>query len=88
MESTIVKSAGMGAMHREGSTTFRVWAPNADKVFVIGDFNEWKEDNFELEHEENGYWSATTEKAKEGQEYKYLIHNGALRLQRNDPYAF
>ncbi|MUH37745.1 1,4-alpha-glucan branching protein [Zobellia amurskyensis] len=88
MENTIIKSAGMGAVLKEGYTTFRVWAPNAEKVFVIGDFNGWEEGDFELEHEENGYWSATTEQAKEGQEYKYLIHNGKLRLQRNDPYAF
>ena len=88
MQNTIVKSSGMGATTSEGLTTFRVWAPNADKVFVIGDFNAWKEDDLELELEENGYWSATTDKAEEGQEYKYLIHNGKLRLQRNDPYAF
>ena len=88
MENTIVKSSGMGAVCEEGMTTFRVWAPHADKVFVIGDFNEWREDDLELEHEANGYWSASTEKAKEGQEYKYVIHNGELRLHRNDPYAF
>ena len=88
MENTIIKSSGMGAIIVEGLTTFRVWAPHADKVYVIGDFNNWKEDDLELEAEENGYWSATTDKAQEGQEYKYLIHNGELRLQRNDPYAF
>ncbi|MGB6151607.1 MAG: alpha-amylase family glycosyl hydrolase [Pricia sp.] len=88
MENTIVKSSGMGAVLEKGLTTFRVWAPHADQVFVIGDFNEWKEDDLELELEENGYWSATTDKAEEGQEYKYLIHNGELRLERNDPYAF
>ena len=88
MENTIVKSSGMGAMLKDGLTTFRVWAPNAEKVFVIGDFNEWQEDDLEMELEENGYWSATTDKAEEGMEYKYLIHNGEMRLQRNDPYAF
>ena len=88
MENTLIKSPGMGATIEEGLTTFRVWAPHADKVFVIGDFNDWKEDDLELEAEENGYWSATTDKAEEGQEYKYFIHNGELRLQRNDPYAF
>jgi len=88
MENTLIKSSGMGATIEEGLTTFRVWAPHADKVFVIGDFNDWTEDDLELEAEENGYWSATTDNAKEGQEYKYLIHNGELRLQKNDPYAF
>ena len=88
MENTILKSSGMGAMLKEGLTTFRVWAPNAEKVFVIGDFNDWQEDDLEMELEENGYWSATTDKAEEGMEYKYLIHNGEMLLERNDPYAF
>ena len=88
MENTILKSSGMGAMLKDGLTTFRVWAPNAEKVFVIGDFNDWQEDDLEMELEENGYWSATTDKAEEGMEYKYLIHNGEMLLERNDPYAF
>ncbi|MBQ2999930.1 MAG: 1,4-alpha-glucan branching protein GlgB, partial [Clostridia bacterium] len=30
-------------LHIEGSVAvFRVWAPNAEMVFVVGDFNEWK----------------------------------------------
>lgn len=77
----------MGSIVENGLVTFRVWAPNADKVFVIGDFNEWVNDDFELEPEDNGYWSGTTDHAQEGSEYKYLIHNGKQILQRNDPYA-
>ncbi|MGB3142753.1 MAG: alpha-amylase family glycosyl hydrolase [Maribacter sp.] len=88
METIIKKSQGMGAIIEDGITTFRVWAPNADMVFVIGDFNEWKKDDLEMEREENGYWSSSTDKAEIGDEYKYLIHNGKLELERNDPYAF
>jgi 1,4-alpha-glucan branching enzyme len=87
-EKTIVKSSGMGAVFKDGSTTFRVWAPHADEVFVIGDFNQWKEGDIALELEGNGYWAVTTDMAEEGQEYKYLIRNGELRLKKNDPYAF
>lgn len=78
----------MGAIPEDGTTTFRVWAPNADKVFVVGDFNNWKKNDLEMEREENGYWSTITEKAKIGDEYKYSIHNGDAILDRNDPYAF
>lgn len=88
MEMTIKKSQGMGAILEDGLTTFRVWAPNADKVFVIGDFNEWEKQDLEMELEGNGYWSATTDKAKKGDEYKFLIHNGEMALERNDPYAY
>ena len=88
MEVTLDKSAGMGAiLTDDASTTFRVWAPNADKVFVIGDFNDWKKDELELELEENGYWAGVTDKCKEGDEYKFLIINGKNEYQRNDPYA-
>lgn len=88
MQTTIEKSAGMGAVINDGVTTFRVWAPNADKIFVTGDFNDWNETNFQLESEHNGYWSGVTNDAKEGQEYKYFIHNGDNTFFRNDPYAF
>lgn len=87
MESKIEASHGMGAVVEAGTTTFRVWAPHANKVYVIGDFNQWNKNDFPLEREENGYWSAATHEAKEGQEYKYLIHNGSQQLERNDPYA-
>ena len=88
MLTTIEKSAGMGAVINDGVTTFRVWAPNADKIFVTGDFNDWNETNFPLESEQNGYWSGVTSDAQEGHEYKYLIHNGAHKFFPNDPYAF
>ena len=88
MEQPIAASAGMGSIVENGFTTFRVWAPHADKVFVAGDFNSWCEDDLELEMEENGYWAGTTDLAKEGEEYKYVIWNGEEKLMRNDPYAF
>jgi len=88
MQTTIEKSAGMGAVYKDGITTFRVWAPNADKVNVVGEFNDWDETANELTLEENGYWSTISEQAKEGQEYKYRIQNGDQSFYRNDPYAF
>ncbi|MBA80293.1 MULTISPECIES: alpha-amylase family glycosyl hydrolase [unclassified Leeuwenhoekiella] len=88
MQTTIEKSAGMGAVLCDGVTTFRVWAPHANKVYVTGDFNEWQEDDLALEAEENGYWAGVSADPQEGQEYKYLIHNGDQKLFRNDPYAF
>lgn len=81
------KAEGMGAIPSKNGTTFRVWAPNADKVSVIGDFNNWEENKNSLEPEDNGYWSVYVPKAKAGQEYKYLIHNGDQKLSKNDPYA-
>lgn len=36
----IAPSAGMGAIIENNYTTFRVWAPNANRVSVVGDFND------------------------------------------------
>ncbi|GAB2777316.1 alpha-amylase family glycosyl hydrolase [Salinimicrobium soli] len=83
----IAASAGMGAIVENGNVTFRVWAPHADRVFVAGDFNSWSEDELELQKEEAGYWAGVTDKAKEGEHYKYVIFNGEEKFFRNDPYA-
>jgi len=88
MDMTIKKSDGMGAMLEDSVTTFRVWAPNADRVCVIGDFNDWDEESLELEREDNGYWAGTSDLVEEGHEYKYLIINDGKTYKRNDPYAF
>lgn len=79
--------AGMGAIAHDGGVDFRVWAPNAQEVFLVGDFNEWQNESTPLVQEENGYWSVSVPEATIGQAYKYLLktHNGDLL--RNDPYA-
>ncbi len=81
------KLAGMGAITHENGVAFRVWAPNADKVFVSGAFNKWEEESDELESEENGFWYGNVENAKFGDEYKFVIFNGEQKLLKNDPYA-
>ncbi|WP_262906050.1 alpha-amylase family glycosyl hydrolase [Hymenobacter terricola] len=78
---------GMGAVPHAGGTTFRVWAPNAESVAVIGTFNEWSADKNPLQHEENGYWAADVAGAKPGDEYKFHLINQGNPIDRNDPYA-
>jgi len=79
--------AGMGPIAHAKGTAFRVWAPNAQAVYVIGDFNDWKENANPLVHEVDGYWSTDVAGAKPGQEYRYIIVNGEQRLHRLDPYS-
>jgi 1,4-alpha-glucan branching enzyme len=81
------KTEGMGAIPTEEGVSFRVWAPNAQKVFVVGDFNGWKKNAAPLVQEENGYWSVEVPGAKVGQQYKYYLKTPAGELWRNDPYA-
>lgn len=78
----------MGAVINDGAVTFRVWAPNAKKVFVGGSFNDWNKNEIALEAEENGYWAVSTDAASEGDEYKFFIEYNGKLLSRNDPYAF
>lgn len=77
----------MGALPFEGGVAFRVWAPHAESVSVVGDFNDWADDADPLHSEGNGNWYAEVPAARVGHEYKYLLRNGDQVLQRIDPYA-
>jgi 1,4-alpha-glucan branching enzyme len=82
--------AGMGAIpHRDG-TTFRVWAPHAEAVFVTGTFDDWAGDATELQRDDDGEagtWSADVSEAAPGAEYRYTIRTTEGDLSRMDPYA-
>lgn len=84
---TASKISGMGAIVHENGVAFRVWAPHADSVSVIGTFNDWKPAAHAMHPEEDGHWYLDIPEAKEGDGYKYFIRNGKQELQRVDPYA-
>ncbi len=70
---------------RVKSTLFRVWAPNAETVSVIGSFNRWDGRRDKMKKESaSGVWSLEVRGAKPGDEYMFLI-NG--ELERKDPRA-
>ena len=81
------KQAGMGALVHDDGVAFRVWAPNAEAVHVVGDFNDWEVEANPLEHEGRGYWYGSVGDAKLGQGYKFALRNGAAMMLRIDPYA-
>lgn len=78
---------GMGAVVTPNGVAFRVWAPNATKVAVTGDFDEWSEPGLEMTREDNDTWYRLVPEAKVGQEYRYLIHTEGGVLSRIDPRA-
>ena len=47
---------GMGAIVHDAGVAFRVWAPNAEAVFVTGSFNDWSEDAAAMAPEDGGIW--------------------------------
>ncbi len=78
---------GFGATAREAGVDFRVWAPNAERVWVTGDFCGWADPGLELADEEGGNWSGWVEDAGPGSAYKFRIKNGDRFLLKNDPRA-
>lgn len=78
---------GMGAITHGDGTSFRVWAPHADKVYVTGTFNDWSETATSLTKEAEGYWSRDVPEANVGDQYRFVIYAGEKRLSRIDPYA-
>ena len=71
-----------------GKYVFRVWAPKARKVSVVGDFNNWDETANPCERVYGGVWQAEIEGLSEFSVYKYFI-NGADNTTRMkaDPYG-
>ena len=74
----------------DSGTKFTVWAPNAKKISVVGDFNNWQKNKNQLEKiKDSGLWVGFIVGAKPGDKYKYLI-TGYEKQKRvkADPYAF
>ena len=71
---------------------FAVWAPNAETVSVIGDFNGWKPDVHPLKvrGDESGIWEAFVPGVEKGTPYKYHIASryNNYRVDKGDPLAF
>src|SRR5271170_7357442 len=76
---------------RQG-TRFAVWAPNAQAVSVVGDFNNWEGDRHALRPrwDQSGIWELFVPDVGAGAVYKYHLrsrHEG-YRVDKADPFAF
>lgn len=73
----------------EKGVYFAVWAPNAVKASVIGEFNNWQEDANEMERlEPMGIYEAFIPEAAEGDMYKFYLETPeGDKLYKADPYA-
>jgi 1,4-alpha-glucan branching enzyme len=80
----------MGALPYRGGTTFRVWAPHADAVFVTGSFDDWSMTSHALAPDgegTSGTWSADVDGVEPGAEYRFTIRTARGDQSRLDPYA-
>jgi len=85
-------------------TYFAVWAPNAEKVFVMGDFNGWNKESHPLavRWDGSGIWEGFIPGIEKGMKYKFYIVSKygvfsrgsaegikyGYRLEKGDPFAF
>jgi 1,4-alpha-glucan branching enzyme len=68
----------------------RVWAPNAQSVSIVGDFNEWRPDADRMEKISDGVWECYLPFVMEQyQSYKFCVEDAKGRkIFKSDPYAF
>jgi 1,4-alpha-glucan branching enzyme len=68
---------------------FAVWAPNAQRVNVIGDFNDWSYDAHPLHPrlDHSGIWEGFIADVPNGAAYKYRLHSHGRDFDKGDPYA-
>ncbi len=72
------------------ATHFAVWAPNARRVTVRGDFNDWDQDSHPLQRlVGSGLWWGVLQAVGQGAFYKYNIESSTgERFDKADPFAF
>ena len=71
-------------------TRFAVWAPNASRVSVVGEFNNWDGRSHVMRlHPGNGVWEIFVPAAASGMRYKFEISDsdGRLLPLKSDPYG-
>ena len=78
--------------HRTGknAVTFRVWAPHAESVSVVGDFNSWDGEKNPMTRMSDGeIWEAVVKGIKRFDTYKYCITaSDGRQFMKCDPYGF
>ncbi len=80
----------MGAHRVGGGFVFRTWAPNADAVYLTGDFNGWAKDTEMERITDGGIFECKLPEGifGEGFKYKFIIERNGKTIYKADPYAF
>ncbi len=71
-----------------GGAIFRVWAPRAESVSVVGEFNFWNEQDLLMQKVSDGVWEAFSVYAAPGGAYKYCVTGpDGRKVYKSDPYG-
>jgi 1,4-alpha-glucan branching enzyme len=80
----------LGCQWAADEARFSVWAPNAQAVSVIGDFNDWRRDAHSAfpRADGSGLWEVNVRGVQPGQRYKWALRTptGAV-IEKADPFA-
>ncbi len=86
------RSLGAHVVTLEGveGVQFAVWAPNAELVTVLGDFNDWDIRRHPMRHRHTGIWELFLPGLRTGMRYKYFVRSRfhGYHREKADPYAF
>ena len=74
--------------HGKSGAVFRVWAPSADGVSLVGDFNGWDEKLNPMEKLDGGVFELFVEGIKQYDNYKYAVKANGKTVLKADPYAY
>ncbi|WP_337070729.1 1,4-alpha-glucan branching protein GlgB, partial [Pontibacter sp. 13R65] len=91
---SLYEKLGSHVMTHNGQTGvyFAVWAPNAEEVSVIGDFNHWNRSTHPLRQrgDYSGIWEGFVPEVGVGMLYKYHIKSRyhLYHVEKSDPFAF
>ncbi len=77
----------MGPNVTADGVAFRVWAPHARQVAIVGTFNNWNGRAHPMQSDQQGNWSVEVKEARIGDQYKFQLTTEAGVLTRIDPYA-
>jgi 1,4-alpha-glucan branching enzyme len=89
-ESYTMLGAHLVEVEGVAGTRFSVWAPNAETVTLVGDFNQWDTRRHPMRLRDGGIWEIFLPGAGEGCAYKYYVRSRlhGYRQLKADPYAF
>ena len=76
--------------HKDGNgLIFRVWAPNAQSISVVGDFNGWNDTANPMNRIDGGIFECRTDMLDRFENYKYsIVNRNGQKVLKSDPYAY
>lgn len=78
----------LGLHQVDNQFTFRVWAPNAQMVWLVGSFNQWRNTIPMEKQADSGLWEVVTGLPREGDLYKFNVQRAdGSQIMKIDPFA-